>query len=113
MKDKERAKQNQVNEEDIVAGYVRLVEALIFDAFEKISVPLEWGKKRKLSQRTIDKKKLDVENIAKWLGSPGSDFWIGLYESACALNRGRTKKTFEEELGKSRKRLEELSTTPS
>ena len=110
MKDRAKAKYNQVNEDDIANGYVRLLETLIFNAFEQIYIAPGWGIKRKLSARTINKKSTEMELVAKWLKSPGSDFWFGLYESCMFTDKGKTKRGFVNQLKKSRRRLKKLST---
>ncbi len=110
MKKEERAKHNRIKEGDILEAYVRLMEALIFDAYEKLSVSKEWGKSRHVTEKTLDKKKKEVNNIENWLNSPKSDFWIELYESVCALNGEQTRKSFERQLIKSKRRLKRLST---
>ena len=57
---------------------VRLVEQMILNVFDKIRIKKSWKKKR-ISQKMIEKKRSNIADIGAWLESDGAEFWFRMY----------------------------------
>lgn len=107
---KKRFDHNKLILNDTIAGYCKLVEAVIISAIEKATVPKSWKTKKKASKRMLEKKAEELKDIEKWLGSNSSENWFNMYEIATGVDRSRIKARFYEVFNESKKIIEELST---
>lgn len=81
-------------EQAVTDSYMRLIEAVLLNALERLQISHEW-KTAKITPRMIKRKQKDVERIGKWMKSEGAKVWYHFYEIATETSADRIKRRFE------------------
>lgn len=81
-------------ETEIEKGYVRLVEQMIVNVFDRIRIKKSWYAKR-ISTRMLDKKRRDVLDLAAWLETDNAAFWFRMYGGCTGKDGGKMLNDFK------------------
>jgi hypothetical protein len=88
-------------EDEILRGYVKLVQAMLMNVYDKIRIKDSWHDK-KLSQRMLTRKLEDLTELGAWLHTGDSIVWFNIL-SLCTGNGSRKMhETFIDTLVKSK-----------
>lgn len=81
------SKQYKNREDEILRGYVKLVQAMLMLVYDRIRIKDSWRSK-KLSQRMIDRKLNDLDELGMWLKGSDCLVWFNIL-SMCTGNGSR------------------------
>jgi hypothetical protein len=70
-----RKKKNK--EEEVLRGYVLLVETMLINVFDKIRIKDSWHQKE-LSAKMLAKKKSDLKEMGDWLATDNCKTWFNI-----------------------------------
>lgn len=89
-------------EDEILRGYVKLVQAMLMNVYDKIRIKDSWHNK-KLSPRMIERKLNDIEELGLWIHSDGCKIWFNMLSLCTGAGSRKMHETFINTLTESRK----------
>jgi len=80
-------------ENEIFEGYVELVQTMLTNIYDRIRIKDSWRSK-KLSQRMIDRKLKDLDELGAWLHTKECMTWFNVLNWCIGNNRKRMHEIF-------------------
>lgn len=74
---------------------MRLVETIILQVLDEVSISGKWYNRKNISSETLLKKKRALYEIGKWTKTKQWDTWISIYTEYVDTNRKNIKTKFE------------------
>ena len=82
---------------------MRLVEAIILQVLDEVSISGKWYNRYNISMMTLNKKKEALYEIGKWMKTKQWDTWCSIYTEYVDTNRTNIKRQFEKTRKKSQR----------
>ena len=80
-------------EDEILRGYVKLVQAMLMNVYDRIRIKDSWHHK-KLSQRMLTKKFDDLTELGVWLHTGNCIIWFDILSQCTGNGSRRMYETF-------------------
>jgi hypothetical protein len=73
------------HENESLVGYVKLVEQMIINVFDRIRIKKSWHTKI-LTARMVERKRADVLELSAWLDTDSAKWWFDSYGRCTGKN---------------------------
>ena len=90
-----------------IDGYIRLIEGIILNALDKISISAKWDN-RPITESMIKHKILNMESMREWINSENCGIWLSVYANETGRNAKQIRKSLKKILRRTTKYIKKL-----
>ena len=103
---KKMTKRYKNREDEVLKGYVKLVEAMLVLVYDRIRIKDSWQSK-KISVRMLDKKRADLDDLGAWLQTENCKTWFDILGQCTGMGSKKMLEAFLRTYDSSLKFIEE------